>query len=1047
VSFSRPESRAARRETELLSRLVGFSLSNRLIVLVLSSLLILFGLLAAASAPIDVFPEFAPPQVTIQTEAPGFSSTEVESLVTIPLEQALNGSPGLTTLRSSSAAGISVLIAIFSDQTDLYRARQAVAERLQVAANRLPSGVDPPGMTPVVSASSTVLDVGLTAGPGFDPLELRSLADWTLRPRILAVPGVSRVTTFGGGVKQYQVLFSPRALRDYGVGIGQVIQAASSASALAASGYLRSGEQVLPIRAEGLVTSLADLERSVVAFRDRVPVTLGQVARVVFGPEFKVGDATIDSEPGVLLEVDKMPGANTLEVTRALENALTEVARGLPKGVTLHPALFRQATFVERAVSNLETALWMGGILVTVVLLLFLVDLRSAAISLTAIPLSLLSAVLVLRGMGATLNTMTLGGLAIAIGGVVDDAIIDVENILRRLRENRRRPDPLPPVRVILQASLEVRSAIVYATFIVALVVLPLFFLSGIQGKLFAPLGHSYLIATMSSLLVAVTVTPALASFFLSRTSAEREEGGLVRQLKRLYARALAPLLKRPLLAAGSAGILCLSALALLPLFGVDLLPDFQEANVIIHMAGLPGTSLETSVRAAREVEKELHRNPDVVSTALKAGRSELGEDTWGPEQSELVLALNPKKERYGPLLSSIRRQLSAFPGFSFSVKQFLRERIEEVISGTRAEVVLRIQGPDLAVLRDEAAKDSLAMAAVSGADQVQVEREVEIPQVEIRFDRVAAARYGLTMEDLREAATTSLWGVRAGQVYEGQKVFDIWVKGESAVREDPGAIGRILVDLPSEGRVPLSTVARIDTGVEPNVINRQGGTRQILVTANTVGRDVGSFVLEARKRVEARGLPAGYFRSWEGEYEAQQKARRELLLLGLAAGVGIFLLLCADFRSPRLALLVLANLPLALVGGVAAAALGGGRLSIGSLVGLITLFGISTRNSIMLVSHFRHLETVEGILPGPALVLQGSLDRLSPILMTALVTGLGLLPLALWGGRAGQEIEHPMAIVILGGLASSTVLNLLVLPSLYLKGWKPVPGDATSRT
>ena len=1022
----------------MLSRLVGFSLSNRLIVLVLAGLLILFGILSAANAPIDVFPEFAPPQVNVQTEAPGLSTAEVESLVTIPLEQAINGSPGLITLRSSSAAGISVITAIFSDDTDIYRARQVVSERLQTASSRLPAGVEAPGMTPIVSASSTVLDIGLTGPPSLDPMELRSLADWTLMPRILAIPGVSRVSVFGGGVKQYQVLVSAGGLRDYDIGIGQVVSAVSSASVLAASGFLGAGEQVLPIRAQGLVTTLPDLERAVVAFRNGVPITLGQVARVRFGPEFKVGDATINGTRGVLLEVDKLPGANTLEVTRALEEALAEVSRALPEGVKLHPGLFRQATFVERAVGNLRNALWIGGILVALVLLLFLLDMKSAAISLTAIPLSLLSAVLVLRAAGATLNTMTLGGLAIAIGGVVDDAIIDVENILRRLRENRRLGDPVFPRKVILQASLEVRSAIVYATFIVALVALPLFFLSGIQGKLFAPLGYSYVIATLSSLLVAVTVTPALASLFLSGSSAGREEGRLVRGLKRLYSRILSPLLGRPFLVASAAGLLFVAALALLPLFGVELLPDFQEANVIIHMAGLPGTSLETSGRSAIEVEKDLHGVPMVVSTALKGGRAELGEDTWGPEHSELMLALDPRQERYGPVLEEIRRRLSAFPGFSFSVKQFLKERMEEVISGTRAEVALRIQGPDLAVLREEAARDAEAMAAIPGADQVQVERQVEVPQVEIRFDREAAARYGLTMENLREAATVSLWGVRAGQVYEGQKVFDIWVRGEEGVKEDPEAIGRILVDVPAGGRVPLSSVAAIGIGLEPNVINRQGGTRQILVMGSAVGRDVGSFVSEARSTIEVRRLPPGYFRTWEGEYEAQKETRRELFLMGLGAAVGVFLLLCADFGSARLALLVLVNLPLALVGGVAAAAAGGGNLSIGSLVGLITLFGISTRNSIMLVSHFRHLETEEeGMTPGAELVLKGSLDRLSPILMTALVTGLGLLPLALWGGRAGQEIEHPMAEVILGGLASSTLLNLLVLPPFYLRWWK----------
>jgi len=1029
----------------LLSRLVGFSLRNRLIVLVLAALLVLFGFIAAQRAPIDVFPEFAPPQVTIQTEAPGFSSTEVESLVTIPLEVALNGVPGLETLRSDSATGLSVLFAVFADGTDIYRARQAVSERLQVTAARLPQGVETPQMTPIVSASSTVLDIGLTAPDDFDPMELRSLADWTIRPRLLAVPGVSRVTTFGGGVRQYQVRVRARALQDYDITLDQVITAAGSASAQAAAGFLSTGEQVLPIRAQGLVGSLDDLRRAVVVFRRGVPVTLDQVADVRFGAEFKVGDAAVDGRPGVLLEIDKLPGANTLEVTRALEQALAELAPGLPETVRLHPSLFRQATFVERAVGNLRQVIAIGAVLVAVVLILFLLDARTALISLTAIPLSLLSAVLVLRGWGLTLNTMTLGGLAIAIGEVVDDAIIDVENILRRLRLERLAPEPRPPLRVILDASLEVRSAVVYATFIVALVFLPILFLSGIQGRLFAPLGYAYVVATLSSLLVALTVTPAMASLFLAGAAAERPEGALVRSLKRVYGAALVPLLRRPVRVAGAAALLGLGALAVLPLFGVEMLPDFEEADSIIHMSGMPGTSLDTSVRAGAAVADTLRPIPGVVSTALKAGRAGLGEDTWGPEQSELLLSLDPRQDRYGPILDAVRARLAEFPGFIFSVQQFLKERMDEVISGTRAEVVVRIQGADLAVLRAEAAADAGVMATVAGADQVQVERQEDVPQVTVEFGREAAARYGLTMADLRRATTAALWGVRAGQVYEGQKIFDIWVRGEEALRFNPEAIGGILVDLPAGARVPLASVARIAVGREPNLIRRQGGTRQILVTARAAGRDVGGFVTEARRRLEARRLPPGYFRTWEGEYEAESRSRRELLLLGLASGAGIFLLLCADFGSSRLAFLVLLNLPLALVGGVLAAAAVGGNLSIGSLIGLITLFGISTRNSIMLVSHFRHLEQEEGAGTGMDLVLRGSLDRLAPILMTALVTGLGLLPLVVSGGRSGQEIEHPMAVVILGGLASSTLLSLLVLPPIYLKWWR-APGRAAAR-
>jgi CzcA family heavy metal efflux pump len=1017
----------------LLSRLVGFALAQRLIVLVLAALLVGAGLVAAGTAPIDVFPEFAPPQVTVQTEAPGFSATEVEALVTIPLEQAINGVPGLVTLRSESAPGLSAVFAVFSDATDVYLARQVVNERLQVAAGRLPAGAGPPQMTPLVSASSTVLDAGLTAAEGTDPMEVRAFADWVMRPRILAIPGVSRVTVFGGGVRQYQVLFSARALREHDISVADVTRAAATASAQAAAGFLPAGEQTLPIRARGMVATTDDLSRALVAYRAGVPITLAQVAEVRTGPEFKVGDAAVDGEPGVILEVDKLPGANTLEVTRLLEAALAEIAAGLPPGMSLHPALFRQANFVERAVGNLEWVLWIGVALVVAVLLLFLLDLRTALVSLTAIPLSLLAAILVLRAFGVALNTMTIGGLAIAVGEVVDDAIIDVENILRRLRENRREGHGRQVTAVILDASIEVRSAVVYATFIVALVFMPVFFLSGFQGRLLAPLGLAYVAATLSSLVVALTVTPALASLLLVGSAAGRGEGALLRALKSGYGALLARLVTRPRRVMIAAALLFAAAVAFLPGFGVELLPDFEEADSIIHMAGLPGTALETSMRAGIGASKELLKVRGVVTTGLKAGRAGLGEDTWGPEQSEITLALDPTLDRYGATLDAVRRRLEAFPGFVFNVAQFLRERIDEILSGTRAEVVERIQGSDLEVLRAEAARDAQALAAVRGAAQVQVERQGDVPQIAIEFDRDAAARHGLTMADLRDATTTALWGTRAGQVYEGQKVFDIWVRGEDALRSDPAAIAALLVDGPDGSRVPLASVAGVGIGSDPNIIGRQGGTRRILVTASAEDRDIGGFVAEARRRVEARPLPAGYFRTWEGEYEAERRSRRELLLLGLASCVGVFLLLVADFRSARLAGLVLVNLPLALIGGVAAAAAGGGRLSIGSLVGFITLFGISTRNSIMLVSRFTGLEE-EGMTFGPGLVVRGALDRLAPILMTTLVTGLALLPLVVSGARAGQEIEHPMAVIILGGLASSTVLNLLVLPSLYVR-------------
>jgi CzcA family heavy metal efflux pump len=1024
----------------VLARIVGFSLAHRGVVVAAALILLLPGIRLAATAPIDVFPEFAPIEVSIQTEAPGFSAVEVESLVSLPLEQAINGAPGLVTMRSTSAAGISALTCIFSDAIRLPEARQAIAERLAIAARRLPSGVEPPAITPTVSASSTLLDVGLTGAPGFDELELRALADWTLKPRFLAVPGVARVTVFGGGVKQYQVLLAPSSLRAFGLSLDQATAAASESTALAAAGFVETGEQSLPIRAEGRVASVDDLRAAVVAFREGVPVRLDQVATIRAGAEYKVGDATVNGTPGVILEIDKAPRANTLEVTQALESVVEEIRRALPAGVTVTPHLFRQATFVERAIRNLRQALATGALLVTIVLFLFLFDLRTTAISLAAIPLSLLAAVAVLRGAGATLNTMTLGGLAIALGEVVDDAIIDVENILRRLRERRAHGGGAPRDEVLLGASLEVRSAVVHATAIVVLAVTPLFFLSGLQGSLFAPLGAAYVLSTLASLLVAVTVTPALASLLLTQRSAERGESPLLRALKRGYTAVLRPLLTRPWPAIGGAVALVVAAALLVPHLGVELLPDFQEADLIVHEIAPYGTALDRSMAAGEELERDLRSVPGVRSTALKAGRAELGEDTWGPENGEILLALDPSLGRYDAVLQAVRRRLEGFPGFVFTVRQFLRERIEEVITGVRAPVVLRLAGPDLEVLREEARRDAAVLAAVPGAAQVQAERQAFIPQVDIAFDRAAAARHGLTMEGLRRAVTTALWGVRAGQVFEGQRVFDIWVRAGEGPPGSLAAIEGLVLDTPDGGRVPLTSLARVTLGSEPAAIEREGGARQAIVTASVEGRDIGGFVEEASRRIASRALPEGYVRSWGGEYEVERAARRELLLFSLCAGAGVFLILLMESGSSRLALVMLANVPMALVGGVAAAALSGGRLSIGSLVGFVTLFGLSVRNGLMLVTRFRRLETVEGVAPGPDLVLAGSLDRLAPVLMTALVTGLALVPLVVGGARAGQEIEHPMAVVIVGGLLSSTLLNLLVLPLLYLKVWRPRP-------
>lgn len=1017
----------------MLNSLIGWSLRNRLVVLTLSGVVLLLGAMAVRSSPLDVFPEFAPPQVIIQTEAPGLSAEEVEALVTWPLEYAINGTSKITTVRSSSIFGLSVITVYFSDGTDLFVARQLIAERLNVAAAKLPAGVGPPLMAPITSASSTILIIGLTSDT-ISPLDLRSLADWTVKPRLLSVPGVAKLVTFGGGVKQYQVLVSPKKLKDFDITLDQVLDAAQKSNALVGAGYMVTAGQQLLIRGDGRVRTLEDLTNTVIMVKGGLPITLGQVAVVQFGPELKVGDAAIDRQDGVLMIVSKQPWVNTLSVTRELEKVLGELQNTLPAGTRLHPAIFRQASFIERAVYNVNSALLAGGVLVSVVLFLFLHNVRSALVSLTAIPLSLLIAIGVLRLFDITINTMTLAGLAIAIGEVVDDAIIDVENILRRLRENAQQPRPASRDEVILQASLEVRSSVVYATFIVALVFVPIFFLSGIEGKIFAPLGYAYVLSVMASLLVALTVTPALAAT-LFRKDVGGHESAPATFLKRHYQRMMGGVLRHGTATLGVAGALFLGALGLIPYLGGEFLPEFNEGHFILHMAGLPGTSLEESIRIGRIVNDKLLSIPGVMSVGQQIGRAELADDTYGTEYSEIYVALDPTKSDYRSIMDTVRREVAKMPGFYFNVMQFLSERIFEVISGTRAQVVIKIFGPDMPTLKAKADEVAVIVSTVKGVSDLQAEPLVGVPEVRIRFDRQAAVRYGVKIDDLRTMVTTAFRGTVVSQIYEGQRVYNLLVRYEDAARADIEEIRNTLIDAADHTKIPLKTVAQVTMESGLRAIKHEGVARVTFVQCNVSDRDVVGFVQEVRDKVTRRvTLPPGYYLVYGGEFASEEQARNEMVTAGLVATVGIVLLLFYAFGSARLTAVIMVNLPLAWIGGIAAAFVTGGRLSIGSLIGLVTLFGITTRNGIMLISHYEHLRGVEGLPFGRDLILRGAAERLVPILMTALVTGLGLLPIAFFPHRAGHEIEQPMAVVILGGLITSTLLNMVVVPILYAK-------------
>ena len=1020
----------------MLRALVEFSIRFRGVVIALACLIVGYGIHTAMRAKLDVFPEFAPPQVVIQTEAVGLASEQVEQLVTRPIEMIVNGVANLETIRSQSTQGLSVITAVFRDGTEIYRARQMVSERLVSVAGQLPQGVRAPTMSPLTSATSMVLDVGLTSDKR-SLMDLRTFADWTLRQRLLAVPGVAKVAVFGGEVRQLQIQLRSDRLQAYGVSIDDVLTAARKSTGVRGAGFVDTPNQRVVLRSEGQQITPEQLGRVVLLHQNGLSVRLQDVAQVVEGPEPPVGAAAIEGVPGVILVVSSQYGANTLEVTEAAERALAELAPAASaESIVLHPRLFRPANFIEVAVRNIGVSLLIGGVLVSLVLFLFLMDARTSLISLSAIPLSLLTAVIVLDRMGATLNTLTIGGLAIAIGEVVDDAIIDVENIIRRLRENRLRPEPLPLFRVVLDASLEVRNSVVYATLVVVLVFVPVLTMSGIQGRLFAPLGIAYIVAILASLAVALTVTPAMSFVLLTGRAQTVRNPGYVDRLKSRYQSLLESVARRPRLIVGVVIGLCAAAAGMLPFFGGAFLPELREGHFIVHMSAIPGTSLEESLRIGREVAKELKKNPHIRSVAQRVGRAELADDTWGTHYSEFNVDLVPLQGEEAEFVQSeIREALVKFPGAYFAIKPFLTERIEEILTGVSGQVVIKIFGSDLDQIDRSAQQVAQVVAKVPGAADVQVESQPGMPEMVVKLQPERLLQFGFQPVAVMDAVQTAYQGTLVSQTYEGDRVFGVNVILNADGRRNPGDAGKLMLHSPEGSRIPLSQLADIYESTGRYVVLHEATRRRQSVTSNVSGRDVASFVDEARKRIEADvHFPSGVYAVYTGAAEAQAAAQRELLLTSLVVGTGIVLLLAIAFRNVRNLVLVLANLPFALAGGVLAIFLSGGWLTLGSLVGLVTLFGISTRNSIMMISHFEHLVRIEGHAWNLETALQGASERLVPILMTALVAGLGLLPIAIGSGDPGREIEGPMAIVILGGLVTSTALNLLILPALAVR-------------
>ena len=1026
----------------MLRQLVELSLRKRGVIITLAAALICCGVLVTMRSKLDVFPDFVQPQVTVQTEAPGLASEQVESLVTRPVESALNGAGNLDSIRSESIQGLSVVTAVFKEGTEIYQARQMIAERLAQLNGDLPAGVQTPKMEPLTSSTMDLLKFGLVSNK-LSPMELRTFADWTVRPRLLSVPGIAATKVFGGEVRQLQIQLRPDRLTAFQVSVQDVTAAASQATGVRGAGYVETTAQRLVIQTDGQQTTPEQLGNIVVARHDGHSVLLKDVANVVAAGAPQFGDALINGKPGILITTASQYGANTEDVTLGVEAALAELKPVFAaEGVQYVPGLHRPANFIEIAIHNMRSSLLLGAVLVGVVLFLFLLDLRTALISFVSIPLSLLATIMVLDHFGITLNTMTLGGLAVAIGVVVDDAIIDVENILRRLRENLTLPEPRPLFKVVLEASLEVRSAVVYATFIVALVFLPVLLMGGLQGKFFAPLGFAFILAIMASLLVALTVTPALCFALLSRTKPHAEPGYL-RWLKQIHGAWLERISRWPKSVIAVSLLLFFTALGTLPFFGGEFLPDFREGHFVVGVTMTPGTSLGEMKRLGTQISADILKIPGVQSVEEQIGRAEMGEDTWGPHRGEMHVELKPDPDLdQEKIQNQIRDALAKYPGVQTEVLTFLGDRIGETIAGETAQVVVNVFGDDLDVLDAKANEVAQVLSKVSGAADVQVAAPPGTPRVvvELRPDRLT--QFGYRPIEVLEAVQTAYQGSVAAQTYEGDKVFDVNVILEPSARQEPETIGNLLVGNSAGVRLPLNQLADVYLANGRYAILHDGARRRQTVTCNPAGRDVASFVADAQKAVAAQvTFPAGVYAEFSGAAEEQAQAQRELLLHSGLTAVGIILLLSMVFRRASHLFLVLANVPFALVGGVLAIFAvgyfgddGQASLSLGTLVGFVTLFGITMRNSIMMISHFEHLVNEEGMTWGVEAALRGATERLIPILMTALVTGLGLLPLALGSGAAGREIEGPMATVILGGLVTSTLLNLLVLPTLALR-------------
>ncbi len=1019
----------------MLGNIVQWVINRRWLVVLAAVIVSLWTVYVIPQMPLDVLPAFAPPQVEIQTEAPGLAPEEVESLVTLPIESAINGAPGVTAVRSSSAAGISVVRTVFGWSTDIYQARQLITERLQQAVSKLPPGVEPPQMSPTTSPVGLVVQYAVTVADTTAPNSLmaaRRIVDWQVTNRLLAVPGVSQVLVFGGDERQFQVLVDPVKLTAFNITLDQVVQATKKANVNAAGGFFITPDTEKLIRGIGRIESIEDLQKSTIVSRNGTPVRLQDVADVRIGAALKRGDGSFNGKPAIIVMVNKQPSVDTPTVSRAVEKAIAEIKVGLPKDIKV-TTTFRQDSYIESSVDNVRSSLIQGSIIAAIILIPFLLNWRILAVCLLDFFLTLLFGMLVLSWLGVGLNTMTLGGLAVAIGTAIDDAIVYGENTYRRLRENKAEGDPLTPLEIIFEGSEEVRDSLIGATVIGIIVFSPIFTLPGVEGKIFTPMGIAYLAVVVVSSLESLLVSPALCAILLPATKVSQREPWLARFCKEIYGACLNFSMKNPLLIMGTATILTVASIVVIPSFGRAFLPEFQEQTMVNTLLSYPTVSLEISTKAGHVVEESLKNDKRFTFIQTRAGRAAGDSDAAGVNLAHVDVEISKLgMQNREESLKVMRAAFEKIPGAAANIGGFLQHRMDEVLSGVRSSIAVKIFGSDLAELRKIGQQVEQQMATVNGVVDLQLEPQFPVPQIQIRFVRDAASRYGHTVGDLAETIETALNGKVVSQVLENQQSFDlvVWLKPEA--RQNIETIRNLLIDTPSNQKIPLASIAKIEEGKGPNTINRENVSRLIVVSANAKGRDIRSTVTEIETKIKSNvQLPTGYFIQYAGQFEAEERATKNILVFGAIAFVAITVLMYLSVKSIPSTLMIMINLPIALVGGVIAVALTGGVISIASLVGFVSLFGVATRNGLLLVDNY-NTKYAEG-MPMKDIIVKGSMERLNAILMTALTSGLGLAPMVFQGG-SGQELLQPLSIVVFGGLFTSTAITLLVLPALYAK-------------